>query len=228
MADVPQDILTEIGNLERLFTVDTAKLKEVTEQFIIELKDGLEGKGNIPMNPSWVMNFPDGEERGRFIALDMGGTNLRVCEIELVEEKGEFDIIQSKYRMPEELKQGEAEELWDYIADCIEQFIEYHHEEERDTLETLPLGFTFSYPATQTHIDNGVLQRWTKGWAVNGVEGEDVVPQLERALKERVSRSIVLRDDIDNTRICLSLWPLLSMTQLELLLLQLTLIQLCA
>jgi len=187
MADVPQDIVTEIASLERLFTVDQAKLKEITEQFIVELKDGLEGKGNIPMNPSWVMNMPDGEETGRFLALDMGGTNLRVCEIELVDEKGEFDIIQSKYRMPEELKTGNAEELWDYTADCIEQFLEYHHEDEKTTLETLPLGFTFSYPATQEYIDHGVLQRWTKGWAVEGVEGQDVVPQLEKALRERVS-----------------------------------------
>lgn len=193
MADVPKDILSEIESLERLFTVDTAKLKEITDQFIVELKQGLQGEGNIPMNPSWVMNFPDGEETGSFLALDMGGTNLRVCEITLTEEKGEFDIIQSKYRMPEELKHGSAEELWDYTADCIEQFIEYHHEDEK--LETLPLGFTFSYPATQQHIDNGVLQRWTKGWAVEGVEGQDVVPQLEKALKERVC----LTPDIDQS-----------------------------
>lgn len=188
MADVPQDIVNEIATLERHFTIDTAKLKEITEQFIVELKDGLNGKGNIPMNPTWVMNFPDGEETGRFLALDMGGTNLRVCEITLVDEKGEFDIVQSKYRMPEELKHGTAEELWEYTADCIEQFIEYHHEDDTD-LETLPLGFTFSYPATQEYIDNGVLQRWTKGWAVEGVEGEDVVPQLEKSLKERVRTS---------------------------------------
>lgn len=192
MADVPQDILSEIASLERLFTVDTQKLKEITDQFIVELKQGLEGDGgNIPMNPTWVMNFPDGEETGAFLALDMGGTNLRVCEITLTDEKGEFDIIQSKYRMPEELKHGNAEELWDYTADCIEQFIEYHHEDEK--LETLPLGFTFSYPATQEYIDNGVLQRWTKGWAVEGVEGQDVVPQLEKALKERVRMTLVLK-----------------------------------
>ena len=145
------------------------------------------------MNPSWVMNYPDGNETGRFLALDMGGTNLRVCEITLVDEKGEFDIIQSKYRMPEELKTASSEELWDYTADCIEQFIDYHHEDEKDNLETLPMGFTFSYPATQEYIDHGVLQRWTKGWAVEGVEGEDVVPQLERALRERVSLHLWLQ-----------------------------------
>ena len=132
------------------------------------------------------MGFPDGHETGTFLALDMGGTNLRVCEIILLEEKGEFDIIQSKYRMPEDLKTGESEELWEYIADCIQQFIEYHHEvEDLEKLDKIPLGFTFSFPATQNYIDNGILQRWTKGFDISGVEGKDVAPLFEAALAKR-------------------------------------------
>jgi hexokinase len=135
------------------------------------------------MIPTWCMAFPDGNETGSYLALDMGGTNLRVCEVTLTEEKGEFEIIQSKYRMPEELKTGTADELWGYVADCLQQFIEYHHEGEQ--LEQLPLGFTFSYPVSQDAIDHGVLQRWTKGFDIEGVEGEDVVPQFQKALEER-------------------------------------------
>ncbi|KEF54438.1 hexokinase [Exophiala aquamarina CBS 119918] len=184
MADVPKNLLEEIANLENIFTVDAAKLKQITDHFVNELTAGLEKDGqNIPMNPTWVMSFPDGDEQGTFLALDMGGTNLRVCEITLTEEKGEFDIIQSKYRLPEELKTGTADELWEYIADCLQQFIEYHHEDE--DLTDLPLGFTFSYPATQDAIDHGVLQRWTKGFDISGVEGEDVVPQFQAALEAR-------------------------------------------
>ena len=137
------------------------------------------------MNVTWVFGFPTGDEQGNFLALDMGGTNLRVCEIQLTEERGEFDITQSKYRIPEELKTGTAEELWEYIADCLQQFIEYHHEDEE--LANLPLGFTFSYPATQDYIDHGVLQRWTKGFDIEGVEGKDVVPPFEEVLRKRVS-----------------------------------------
>ena len=138
------------------------------------------------MNPTWVMGFPDGYETGTFLALDMGGTNLRVCEIILLESKGEVDIIQSKYRMPRELKTGESEDLWEYIADCIQQFIEYHHEvEDLEKLDKIPLGFTFSFPATQNYIDNGILQRWTKGFDISGVEGKDVAPLFEAAIAKR-------------------------------------------
>jgi hypothetical protein len=133
------------------------------------------------------MAFPTGDETGTFLALDMGGTNLRVCEIVLTDQKSEFDIIQSKYRMPEELKTGESEELWEYIADCLQQFIESHHAGEK--VDKFHLGFTFSYPATQNFIDHGILQRWTKGFDIDGVEGENVVPMLEAAIAKRASVS---------------------------------------
>ncbi|KAM0342766.1 hypothetical protein ACHAPU_009258 [Fusarium lateritium] len=185
MADVPKDLAEEIQKLEKHFTVEPAKLKEITEHFVSELAKGLtvEG-GSIPMNPTWVMSYPDGYETGTYLALDMGGTNLRVCQITLTDEKSEFDIIQSKYRMPEELKSGTAEELWEYIAECLYQFLETHHG-DCTKLEKIPLGFTFSYPATQNYIDEGILQRWTKGFDIDGVEGENIVPMFEEALKAR-------------------------------------------
>lgn len=52
-----------------------------------------------PMLPAWVMGFPDGNEKGPFLALDLGGTNLRVCEVVLLKEGRKFDMIQSKYRL---------------------------------------------------------------------------------------------------------------------------------
>ncbi|KAI1264295.1 hexokinase [Xylariaceae sp. FL1019] len=186
MADVPKDLLAEIKALEEAFTVDTAKLKQIMHHFVSELEKGLSVEGgSIPMNPTWVMDFPDGYETGTFLALDMGGTNLRVCEITLTETKSEFDIIQSKYRMPEELKTGDSDELWEYIADCLQQFVDVHHGEIPSGTPKIPLGFTFSYPATQNYIDEGVLQRWTKGFDIDGVEGQNVVPMLEAALVAR-------------------------------------------
>ena len=187
MTDVPDDLLGEIKELERLFTIEGPKLREITEHFVKELEKGLTSQGgSIPMNPTWVMGYPDGHETGTFLALDMGGTNLRVCEIILPEAKGEFEIIQSKYKMPEELKTGTGEELWEYIADCIQQFIEYHHEiEDLEKAGNIPLGFTFSYPATQEYIDHGVLQRWTKGFDISGVEGHDVAALFDAALQAR-------------------------------------------
>ncbi len=47
---------------------------------------------------------------------------------------------------------------------------------------TLPLGFTFSYPASQDKINEGILQRWTKGFDIPNVEGHDVVGLLNEQI----------------------------------------------
>uniref|UniRef100_A0A060T772 Phosphotransferase n=1 Tax=Blastobotrys adeninivorans TaxID=409370 RepID=A0A060T772_BLAAD len=183
MADVPRDLLEQIAQLEKLFTVDGAKLKEITDHFVKELEKGLsEEGGSIPMNPTFVMDWPTGKETGSYLALDMGGTNLRVAEITLDGKRG-FDVTQSKYHMPDDIKTGTSDRLWDYIAECLEKFLTANHPDE--DLNDISLGFTFSYPCTQTAINNGVLQRWTKGFDIDGVEGQDVQPLLENALKKR-------------------------------------------
>lgn len=141
------------------------------------------------MNPTWVIGYPTGDEQGTYLAIDMGGTNLRVCEVELGQEPGEFEIFQSKYHIPADVKTGTAEHLFDYIANCVKSFlIQTHEDQSLDSVKDLKLGFTFSYPCEQNAIDHGVLQRWTKGFDIAGVEGHDVVPMFEAALIRLVGR----------------------------------------
>lgn len=40
MADVPQDLLEQIRELERIFTVDQKELKDITDLFVKELTKG--------------------------------------------------------------------------------------------------------------------------------------------------------------------------------------------
>jgi hexokinase len=129
--------------------------------------------------------LPTGEETGTFLALDMGGTNLRVCEVRFTEEKARSHVLQSTYGIPNELKIGGKDELWDFIAECLERFLRTHN--IYPLSEKLYLGLTFSYPVSQDYVDHGTLQRWTKGFNVAGVEGRNVVPMLEAAIARRVS-----------------------------------------
>lgn len=61
-------------------------------------------------------------ERGRFLALDLGGTNFRVLLIHL---KGDDDFeMQSKiYAIPQSIMIGSGEQLFDHIAECLANFI---------------------------------------------------------------------------------------------------------
>ncbi|KAI8598804.1 hypothetical protein EDD21DRAFT_381484 [Dissophora ornata] len=74
-----------------------------------------------------------------------------------------------------------------FIAISIKEFICIEHisakiVEHPSNSETLELGFTFSFPVTQTAIDSGRLLRWTKGFNCPGAVGNDIVQLLQQAL----------------------------------------------
>jgi len=140
------------------------------------------------MNLTWVLGFPTGEEKGEYLTVDLGGTNLRVCWIVLPGKGKDKNVTQDSYHLPDELKTGEAHQLWDFITESLEKFIK-ERDLKNDSENPLPLGFTFSYPATQDFIDHGVLQTWTKGFDIKGVEQHDAAQQLRDAMAQKVHHS---------------------------------------
>jgi hexokinase len=141
------------------------------------------------MLPTWVLGFPSGHECGEDLTNDLGGTKLRICWVTLNQGKGENHSESEIYHIPKSYKVGTADQLWSFLAESMEDFMTKRKiEPEEDTV--IPLGFTFSYPATQEYIDQGVLQTWTKGFDIKGVEGHDVADQLRQALHQRVGLCI--------------------------------------
>lgn len=100
------------------------------------------------MIPTFVFGWPTGQEVGEYLAVDLGGTNLRVCLVTLQGE-GKFEITQAKYRLTEEQKQEDGQKLFDFCAECLKTFIDsnFADEDGKSTLaegQILPLGFTVS------------------------------------------------------------------------------------
>ncbi|KAK7732293.1 hypothetical protein SLS53_008584 [Cytospora paraplurivora] len=171
--------------LKAAFTITTNGLKDITHHFHQELEAGLQKTGqNIAMYPTWVFGFPTGQEKGQYLTIDLGGTNLRVCWITLKGPDHNTEVEQDTYKLPKEIKTGTADELWGLIADSLGDFLA-KHDLKGTADEPLPLGFTFSYPVNQDYIDRGRLVTWTKGFDIKGVEGEDVVVQLGEAIAKR-------------------------------------------
>ncbi|KAJ6109063.1 Hexokinase [Penicillium sp. IBT 16267x] len=200
---MPDHEIEYLKQYEKWFILEPEELKRITDHFVTELNRGLTKEGgNIPMIPTWVMGFPSGHETGRILTLDMGGTNLRICRVCLSSRKRDFEQIQRKFELPEEVKTGTGEQLWDFIADCLELFLNEHHIAS-DGEGFMPLSFTFSFPVEQNSIRSGILQRWTKDFNVSGVEGQDVVSQLEAAFQGRKIpvRIVALLNDTTGTLI---------------------------
>ena len=119
-----------------------------------------------------VTAVPNGKETGTFLAMDLGGTNIRACSVELKGD-GTFNMIQSKATVPAKLQTAKtSEELFGFIADHLKEFLDKYHPEYCDKHtnakeEWFRLGFTFSFPVIQTGINSGKLMRWTKGFSID-------------------------------------------------------------
>lgn len=127
------------------------------------------------------------------MAVDLGGTNFRVCSIQL-HGNTTFSLTQSKVAIPHELMVAKtSSELFSFLAKQIELFLKAHHEEHyagtlkrRETgeggfteEEIFNLGFTFSFPVRQIGINKGMLMRWTKGFDIEDAVGKDVCALLQ-------------------------------------------------
>ena len=61
-------------------------------------------------------------ERGKFLALDLGGTNFRVLIIHLKGEN-EFHMQSKIYAIPQNIMLGTGTQLFDHIAECLSNFM---------------------------------------------------------------------------------------------------------
>ncbi|XP_038599710.1 hexokinase HKDC1 isoform X2 [Tachyglossus aculeatus] len=160
-------------------------LLDVMGRFQAEMEKGL-GKDTNPtaavkMLPTFVRAIPDGSEKGEFLALDLGGSKFRVLKVKVSEEGKQAVQMESQcYPTPEEIVQGNGPELFEYVADCLVDFVKAEDMQHKK----IPLGFTFSFPCNQTKLEEGVLLSWTKKFKVRGVQGTDVVSSLTTALKK--------------------------------------------
>ena len=162
------------------FTLDKEQIKEIACALRFDMELALQGKeSTMPMLCSYI-GMPSGEEKGEFLALDFGGTNLRA---ELVSLKGgsQYEIVKmvAKPLVTEKYNlingSASAVEVFDFIADMFKELLEGAEK------KNYYLGHTFSFPSVQTDIYNARLQVWTKEFAIPGVEGEVVNDMLQAA-----------------------------------------------
>lgn len=178
-----------IKSIEKSFAVSKADMRNIIRDFHSEMDKGLAGRdSSLKMIPTYV-DRPTGNETGKFLALDLGGTNFRILELEL---KGRGRVSRPrimKFVIDKRRITGSGEEFFDFIAGCLKGFLKKH---KVSADENRGIGFTFSFPVRQTGLAGGELVCWTKGFDAKGVIGKDVVKLLNEALA---------RNGIDNVKI---------------------------
>lgn len=170
-----------VDKVLKAFEVDREGMLKIAHQFKETMEAGLKGEQTcLKMLPAYI-GKPTGQEKGIFMTLDMGGTNLRCTKFKI--EAGNFEkLAEIKEKLINKEKNFDltksdttAEQLFGYMAQCMSGIIEPG--------ESMYLGNTFSFPCRQEGINEAYLIHWTKEITTSGVEGENINKLLGDALK---------------------------------------------
>lgn len=156
---------------------------------------------SLQVYPTFVQRLPTGSERGKYLALDLGGTNFRILLIKLT-GKHESQVSNKVFAISQELMLGSGLALFAYIAKCLHDFCH-----ETDIInERLPLGFTFSFPCKQAGLRKAYLTSWTKGFQCADTVNQDVCKMLQKALDKyphlKIDVAAILNDTTGTLTSC--------------------------
>ncbi len=172
-----------VNEVLKLFEIDRDSMIRIAMSFKQTMEAGLKGeKTCLKMLPSFI-GKPTGKEKGIFMTMDMGGTNLRCTKFKI--QDGKFEkLAEIKEKLINKEKDYDlttsgttAKQLFGFMADCMAGIIEPG--------ESMYLGNTFSFPCRQEGINEAYLIYWTKEITTSGVEGQNINQLLADALKER-------------------------------------------
>ncbi|KAL4817384.1 hypothetical protein BDW67DRAFT_35008 [Aspergillus spinulosporus] len=140
--------------------------------------------------PTPVSKLPSGLETGRYLAIDVGGSNLRVAFIELLGDTADPDMartsaserplkkaqtqrvkrtLEKAWPIQEHLKMDKAEDLFAWIGDCIAEVVaeSLSSDATKNAVpEELEMGITFSFPMMQESLAEATLMPMGKGFAI--------------------------------------------------------------
>ncbi|KAL1905280.1 hypothetical protein Sste5344_009016 [Sporothrix stenoceras] len=84
------------------FSFSADDVRVTAAHLLEQLKTGLLHDSLPFQHPSFVTTIPDGSETGRFLSVDLGGTNCRICLVDLHGD-GTFSIEQQKHAVPQNI-----------------------------------------------------------------------------------------------------------------------------
>ena len=159
------------------------------DDFLAEMTRGLDGQpSSLAMIPTYIETAREVPRGQTVIALDAGGTNLRVAAVTF-DESGKAVVEDlARHRMPGIDAEIGKEEFFRTLAGHVRPL---SSRAER-------IGFCFSYPAEMQPDKDGKLIHFTKEVKARGVDGQLIGGNLAQALEASGAprpRKVVLLND---------------------------------
>ncbi|KAJ9136890.1 Phosphotransferase [Pleurostoma richardsiae] len=189
-------LLAHAEQVAQEFDFDPDNVSRAAHHFLAQMRQAL-GHNSAIQIPSYVTKVPTGHEKGVFLAVDLGGTNCRVCWVQFHGDST-YTVVETKHIVPRELRVNPSHKpLFRFIAEKIRDFLQKHAElgdTKCDEGVTLPtdlngesywkLGFTFSFTFEQDSLAHGSMIQWDKGWDIPDALGRDPCAMLQTAIDE--------------------------------------------
>ncbi|VDN10965.1 unnamed protein product [Dibothriocephalus latus] len=203
--EVDYAVFKGVQDVMKDFELSIEDYLDIKNALLAALRSGLKlnrrDKSSVKMYPSYVTRMPTGNECGQYLALDLGGTNFRVCLVTLSGKQEPPIVEQRTHSIPVEKMCGTGAELFDYLAMNIHEFLRL-----RGLLEKqFYLGFTYSFPCEQSGLNTSYLVKWTKGFSASGVVGRNVSDLLQTSIDKtgaHVKCVAVVNDTVGTLAAC--------------------------
>ena len=174
-------LFIEPCNVQRMSYMSSCLKRE----YIKKLKSGAEC-----MLPSFCHTLPTGQEKGTFVALDVGGSTFRVALVELSTRSKQNGGMEIKHmtvnKINEQVRRLPAQDFFAWMAGKIQEMLHQCKDSQIPQDECISLGLAWSFPIEQTSHQGGTVQPMGKGFkAHEGVIGQDLGTLIELACRER-------------------------------------------
>ncbi|KAI7902280.1 uncharacterized protein BX663DRAFT_512346 [Cokeromyces recurvatus] len=187
MDNKKKEILLQI---EQAFRVSNEQLNQLVLGINEEMKAGLDimnrstkNSSELKMIPSYVTGYPTGNEKGTYLALEISGVDIYVCQVKLKGEGGKLAINQYQYKIPDDLTAGDdIGDLIDYVADCVGDFqkrVGAHKE------IVYSMAISIGFAVLQTGLDKGKIIALEHGFDFPNVIGCDVVDLFDQRFRAK-------------------------------------------
>jgi hexokinase len=145
--------------VKRLFEspLQLEKLLEFSEKLQRQFEQKLQSSTECFL-PSFNHTLPTGNERGTYLALDVGGSTFRVAVVRLNgKNSGDDEMVIAEmrsFKIDNDVKKLKGNHFFDWMAEKIEVVLDEQDVKDQQSDTPLSMGLAWSFPIEYDHLSS--------------------------------------------------------------------------